>query len=375
MTRTLIGAATLAALLFAGTAGAQSYEMPLHGEDLAPGERYRTDTHAAGIQAQGRDITARRWLGDGKWSGLKSGVDADANAKNPKNSADLIYGDAIYAMEDGEVVGCWANAVENPRPKRGDEDGDMANPPWIAQDLKDGLIAGGGNHIWVLQTNGVYALYAHAIPGSIPSSVCPNRAVRFPKKVSYSARWPDVHPTVEIAPGSRPKVKKGQKLGLVGNSGSSTGPHLHVHMEKDAKPQPMNFARGMTTPIVDATDINGPWTPLKGKPLPEGKILVWPAHSLGAKLTWNGTAQGDFQRTFDHFADSSYWMDTIVCKVSNGKISYDTTWSPAKNGWFGWFGISEASYNAKKADAESKGMKETWHNICNGSHSAIFKKV
>ncbi|ESQ76819.1 M23 family metallopeptidase [Asticcacaulis sp. AC402] len=377
MNSPVIGAVCLAALLTAGVANAQSYEMPLHAEDLAAGERYRTDTHASGIQSLGRDIGARRWLGDGKWSGLKSGVDADADAKNPKNTSNLIYGKPFYAMEDGEVVGCWANAVENPRPIRGDEDPKMANPPWHASDLKTGLMAGGGNHIWVLQTNGVYALYAHAVPGSIPASVCPNRDVRFAKSLSYSNRWPDVHPNVEIKAGvTRPKVKKGQKLGLVGNSGSSSGPHLHVHMEKDGKSQPMNFARGMTTPILDGgTDINGPWTPLKGKPLPEGRLLFWPPHALGSKLTWNGTAQADFQRAFDHFADSGYWMDTIVCKAKNGKISYDTTWSPVKSDWKGWFGLSQAGYATKKAEAEGQGMKETWHNICNGSHSAVFKKL
>ncbi|MGN7942219.1 M23 family metallopeptidase [Virgibacillus sp. 6R] len=36
-------------------------------------------------------------------------------------------------------------------------------------------------------------------------------------------------------------VKRGQPIGLVGNSGNTTEPHLHIHAEKDGKGVPIRF--------------------------------------------------------------------------------------------------------------------------------------
>ena len=56
-----------------------------------------------------------------------------------------------------------------------------------------------GNHVILDLGDGRYALYAHLKPGSI---------------------------TVEVGE----QVRQGQVLGELGNSGSSTGPHLHFHV-------------------------------------------------------------------------------------------------------------------------------------------------
>jgi murein DD-endopeptidase len=56
-----------------------------------------------------------------------------------------------------------------------------------------------GNHVVLNLGNGIYALYAHLQPGSL-----------------------------KVQPGD--KVRRGQVLGLVGNSGNSTEPHLHFHL-------------------------------------------------------------------------------------------------------------------------------------------------
>jgi len=123
------------------------YALPFKAEDLKPGERYSTGNHAGGIQAKGEDFGAKRYKGNNNWSHLKKG-------KSGNNNADfLIYNKPFYAMADGEVCGCWRNAPENPVPGE------------RHQAKKDKLMSGGGNLIWVLQNNGVYALYAHAIPG------------------------------------------------------------------------------------------------------------------------------------------------------------------------------------------------------------------
>src|SRR4051794_39339030 len=57
----------------------------------------------------------------------------------------------------------------------------------------------GGNHVILSLRNGHYAFYAHLQPGSI-----------------------------RVKPGDR--VRRGQVLGLLGNSGNSNATHLHFHI-------------------------------------------------------------------------------------------------------------------------------------------------
>jgi murein DD-endopeptidase MepM/ murein hydrolase activator NlpD len=63
----------------------------------------------------------------------------------------------------------------------------------------------GGNFVILDIGHGRYAFYAHLKPGSL-----------------------------RVRPGDR--VRKGQVLGLVGNSGNSTEPHLHFHLMDDTSP-------------------------------------------------------------------------------------------------------------------------------------------
>lgn len=63
----------------------------------------------------------------------------------------------------------------------------------------------GGNHVILDLGNGRYAFYAHLQPGKIPVKV-------------------------------GDKVKRGQPVGLVGNSGNSTEPHLHFHISDANSP-------------------------------------------------------------------------------------------------------------------------------------------
>jgi len=55
-------------------------------------------------------------------------------------------------------------------------------------------------------------------------------------------------------------VAKGQFLGNVGNSGSSSAPHLHIHAEKGGKPAVMRFEQGLSKRFVEKnTQIQGGW--------------------------------------------------------------------------------------------------------------------
>ncbi len=63
----------------------------------------------------------------------------------------------------------------------------------------------GGNHVIIDLGNGHYAFYAHLQPGS-----------------------------VKVRVGDR--VKRGQQVGLLGNTGNSDAPHLHLHLEDASSP-------------------------------------------------------------------------------------------------------------------------------------------
>jgi murein DD-endopeptidase MepM/ murein hydrolase activator NlpD len=62
----------------------------------------------------------------------------------------------------------------------------------------------GGNHVLIRMRRGVYALYAHMVTGS-----------------------------VRVKKGDR--VKTGQQIGLLGNSGNTSAPHLHFGLIKGSR--------------------------------------------------------------------------------------------------------------------------------------------
>jgi hypothetical protein len=95
------------------------------------------------------------------------------------------YGDPVLAVADGTVVETL-NDMENAKPPN------SPDPSTIT--LQNAL----GNHV-VLDIGGYFAFYAHMQKGS-----------------------------VAVKPGDR--VKRGQVLGKIGNSGNTSSPHLHFHI-------------------------------------------------------------------------------------------------------------------------------------------------
>jgi hypothetical protein len=96
----------------------------------------------------------------------------------------VIYGKPALAVADGEVVGALDGLADQ-----------------IPGDLPEGLTfaESDGNHVVLKIAEDVYVLYAHFAPGS-----------------------------VTVKKGDR--VTKGEVLGLVGNSGNTSAPHLHLHV-------------------------------------------------------------------------------------------------------------------------------------------------
>jgi murein DD-endopeptidase MepM/ murein hydrolase activator NlpD len=98
----------------------------------------------------------------------------------------LCYGQPLLAPADGEVVAVRDAVRDAPRPGSGWLD-------FLAGDFR-------GNHVVIKHAEGEYSMLAHLVPGSIT-----------------------------VRKGVR--VQRGQVVGRCGNSGHSTEPHLHFHVQ------------------------------------------------------------------------------------------------------------------------------------------------
>jgi hypothetical protein len=162
----------------------------------------------------------------------------------------LAWGKPIYAMAAGTVLSCGRDIPDNP------------NPP-------DAITFKGGNVIWIQHNNGEVSMYGHIMQYSSPEYLC--------------------NPGYEVC--------ENEFLGLVGNSGSSTWPHLHCHVQRGqpndiphASGRPLLFRGIHTLPahVFRAGDTNAPWVYLDGHGLrafpqiPQTDFtsrlsLIWPA--------------------------------------------------------------------------------------------------
>lgn len=338
-------------------AGALAQRLPLSGGDLADSERYNTKDHGGGNQTEGKDVGAQRRTTNGSWTFLKEGK---TDTKVLSNW--IVYGKPFYAMADGKVIGCWRNAPEN-------------TPGSYHPDYKPNLkIPGGGNLLFIRQDDGAIALYAHARPGSIPASICPHNAKLL---AGNSGNGPAgvILAETQVANGAR--ITAGQKLGEIGNSGASEGgPHLHVHLEKDGSPFPgtpvrMKFDRGLTTPFAANASLDGPWTPVAGKTLPNASILFWPPRPVG-NYTFNGIASANYQRLAEHLKNSGMMPKTITC-TSNG-ATYNSNWIPDTGPWGSHHGMSPSVAAEKHAYYTKQGFKRTSNYTCGATSVAVWRK-
>lgn len=327
--------------------------MPLRADDLAVGERFSTGLHSAGIQGQGHDIGVRRYISNSNWPALKSDGADPAVLTNW-----LAYGKPFYAMAPGVVIACWRNAPEG-------------TPPSWRLEVTAELIPSGGNHLWIKQDDGVFVLYAHAQPGSIPESLCPHNGTLMSQSASTPAgSSPSVRVDAAVASGAY--VTPGQFLGRIGNSGQSSGPHLHVHMEKGNKAVVMPFAHGLTqTFFGGAANINGPWSKLAGNALPLMDCLFWPRHPL-VPWTFKGTPGHEYQALNDHMDDSGQMPAWITCD-SDGE-TYSSHWIPAKGKWYSKWGMSYLEAQTTNAIYTSKGFKRTSSYTCGSISVAVWRK-
>ena len=380
---------TVAPLALPSVAAAQTYDLPLLADDLDALERVYTFDHAqTATQKFGYDISMKRLASNGKWSSLKDDVTEDSG--DPKNANRVIYGKPFYAMRDGTIVNCWRNAPENPRPRKSGDD--EAAELWLHPERRAGRIGGGGNSLFILHDDGTIALYAHSQTGSIPAALCPHNGTLLPA-VRGGASPPenefglDMRSSVPAA--KRARVRAGDFLGRVGNSGQSEGPHIHVHVQKkgasfatnndDWVGVPLTFRRGLAQTYTSGTVDIDEWTSFSGKSIPKGTVVIWPPTRLVPEYARHGFDDGLMQRLWTHLTNSGFMPVVLDCYAVGGNVFYNMSWRPAAGDFRGYFGQTSDQLQDRADKAKADGLAPVFVESCSSKngprYAVVFEKT
>lgn len=379
----------VAPLTLPSVAAGQTYDLPLLADDLDALERVYTFDHAqTATQKFGYDISMKRLASNGKWSSLKDDVTEEPG--NPKNANRVIYGKPFYAMRDGTIVACWRNAPENPRPRMSTDDD--AAELWLHPDRRAGRIGGGGNSLFILHDDGTLALYAHSQTGSIPAALCPHNGALLPPVRGGGTPPEDelgLDMRASVPAGKRTRVRAGDFLGRVGNSGQSDGPHIHIHVQKkgasfgtnndDWDGVPLVFRRGLAQPFTSgAVDIDA-WTSFSGKSIPKGTVIVWPPTRLAPEYARHGFDDSLMQRLWTHLTNSGFMPVVLDCYAVGGNLFYNMAWRPADGDFRGYFGQTSDQLQERADKAKADGLSPVFVESCSSKHgpryAVIFEKT
>lgn len=338
------------------------YRFPARSEDLPAGTYWSTGSgfHAhTRSQRYAYDLGAMAYNTTEKaWQERKPGPDGKQLDKS-KNENWWIFGLPVYAMHDGTVLACRRSVAEN--------------APGV-------LGSAGGNGFWIDHGNGEVALYAHFQQWSVPESLCPMES----------------DGTLNATP---IKVKAGDKLGLAGNTGSSSAPHLHIHVQ-DAPPAdwaatgnaegvPLNFSHAtvrVRTGFDPEAPGDGNWAHLHAAdPAALGTSLLivpnpcgWFNYPAGAsEVAHHGVSSACWQDTVDAIVAAGYRMAFLDAFSVDGRIFFNGVFRPADGTpWAAVHGLSSQGYqdavDAHKAKGRRLLLAESY--VENGAvrYAAIF---
>ncbi len=222
---------------------------PLSGPDwLAMGATGANSYHRRALMVEGGQAwLAQRYAIDFAQFHMVDGKAFTWKGPEDKNANYFCYDQPIHSVAPGKVVQVMDGLPEN-----------VPHSGKLAIDLT--WQNAGGNHVVVDIGYGLYAFYAHMRPGSL------------------TVKEGDI-------------VTAGQILGHVGNTGSSTEPHLHFHIVDRAnflsgQGVPYEFTNFSTSPRIDIQPIPnsdvvtfttfGPIQAVQNDYPPENAALVFP---------------------------------------------------------------------------------------------------
>jgi hypothetical protein len=242
-----------------------SYVHPARFDDLRAGEFWVTSSNSHGTGAEGSQLFAYDnvvWAYDaslGSVSRLLPGTNGS------KNDDYRVWGKKIHAMADGTVAHFLDGVDANPNPGQ-NSNGPWQQPPWDNPTKAWDDHVGAGNHFYLRHGSEV-VLYAHMQKGTLN-----------PNLLALNA-----------------PVKAGDFLGLAGNAGSSSEPHLHIHAihGTEAESGPLRPLLFHDVFAIDPSDlkspnISGPWERVQGQGPPVVAYpgaFMWP---LGRNPQWRG---------------------------------------------------------------------------------------
>jgi len=205
---------------------------PLRGDNWAAGNAPANSSgHRRALNPiDGRAQIAQRFAID--WVRMNPDGKATYTGDPLDNKNYRAYGSEALAVADGTVT-----EVKDEIPQNIPGENSRAVPITLE------TIA--GNHVILDIGHGHYALYAHLQPGSL--------------KVKLGDH-----------------VKRGQVLGLVGNSGNSTEPHLHFHLTNGNSPLGSEGIPYALESFDAKTEEDGPITRHKLEIPTEGEIVTFP---------------------------------------------------------------------------------------------------
>lgn len=267
----------------------KAYNFPLKDASLRFGEYFNTRAaHNGGSQVFALDIGASGYdYNTKKWSNFLPGTDGK------KNKDYRCYGKPVYAMADGEVIEVMDNLEENPKP--GDK---------LADVIK---VDAGGNHV-IIRNGNETAKYSHFQKNSVSD------------KIKVGA-----------------KVVQGQFLGLLGNSGNSGGPHLHVHVNKfiPDKTDPFRPLQFKNLYLIDEDEMSEPnpaakWTKVNNTGIPFDRCQIWPNEKKPCWYPYNlseiakhGIPESEYQSELNKIWGCGYYPVWVDAYDVNGKTFFN----------------------------------------------------
>jgi hypothetical protein len=364
LTLGLVGLSSLAA----GAGAQQAYLFPAAGTNLGAGQFWVVNEFSEGRDIL--DVKIQRFdTSTDKWTGRRNDITADEYSANPTNDKHLTFGHPLQAPIDGEVISCWRNNPDNPKPGEklpGVQGSGSTAPKTIFQS---------GNHLHIQAADGRVFQIAHLKQGTMPAHLCPHSATygadtsvrRAATCHLTGASNPTYARDSYVPAGSRPRVRRGEFIGQAGNSGNSTGPHIHIASrpgqgEQVCPASDMPFFNAWRQDLPASSPANpNAWEKLNNKAVinTDGNTLILPGIAPGySEVARHGVPESHYQQTFMIISGSGYKPDWVDGYRFSNNTYYNAVFRPADGiPWVARHGLNGTQYQTEFNTWKNQGYR------------------